>query len=96
MSILTEYKQKTIKKEIKEVVGLDFVMNGLFGESEQGEIANYPGFHRQALVKLAKEQRALSQKTKDSNRWNRQRIKVAKLHEKVWKLNNTKSRKTTG
>ena len=82
-SILTEYERKTIAKEIKEIVGLDFAMNGLYVESEQGEIANYPRFYRQALAKLAKEQRALAHKTKDSNRWNKQRIKVAKLHEKV-------------
>lgn len=83
VSILTEYERKSIAREIKEVVGLDFAMNGLFIESEQGERANYPRFYRQALAKLAKEQRALAHKTKDSARWQMQRMKVAKLHEKV-------------
>lgn len=33
--------------------------------------------------KLAKEQRKLSHKTKGSKNWNKQRIKVAKIHEKI-------------
>lgn len=33
--------------------------------------------------KLAKEQRQLSHKVKGSNNWNRQRIKVARIHEKI-------------
>ena len=83
ISILTEYEHTPIPKEIKQIVGLDFAMNGLFVESEQGEKANYPRFYRQALAKLAKEQRVLSRRTKDSARWQKQRINVAKLHEKV-------------
>lgn len=34
--------------------------------------------------KLAKEQRKLSHKVKGSNNWNKQRIKVAKIHEKIY------------
>ena len=83
ISILTEYEHKPKKKEIKQVVGLDFAMNGLFVESEEGKKANYPRFYRQAEEKLAKEQRILSKKTKGSSRWKKQRIKVARLHEKV-------------
>lgn len=83
ISILTEYEHQPKKKEIKEVVGLDFAMNGLFVESEKGKKANYPQFYRRAEEKLAKEQRILSRKTKGSSRWEKQRIKVARLHEKV-------------
>ena len=35
------------------------------------------------LDKLAKEQRKLSRKKKGSSNWNKQRIRVAKIHEKV-------------
>ncbi|MCA0971228.1 transposase [Halobacillus litoralis] len=82
ISILTEYDKKIETKEIKEVVGLDFAMNGLFVDSE-GEKANYPKFYRQMLDKLAKEQRKLSRKKKGSSNWNKQRIRVAKIQEKV-------------
>ena len=83
VSILTEYEHEPTPKEIKTVIGLDFAMNGLFVESEQGEKANYPRYYRQALAKLAKEQRILSRRTKDSARWHQQRIKIARLHEHV-------------
>lgn len=83
VSILTEYEHHPKPKEIHHVVGLDFAMNGLYVESEQGEKANYPRFYRQSLIKLAKEQRILSRRQKGSNRWHKQRLKVAKLHEKI-------------
>ncbi|KMM38965.1 RNA-guided endonuclease TnpB family protein [Guptibacillus hwajinpoensis] len=82
ISILTEYENEIETKETKEIVGLDFAMDGLFVDSE-GEKANYPKFYRQMLDKLAKEQRKLSRKKKGSSNWNKQRIKVAKIQEKV-------------
>ncbi|MDO7267886.1 transposase [Shouchella clausii] len=82
VSILTEYEKEIESKEMKKVVGLDFAMNGLFIDSE-GKKANYPKFYRQMLDKLAIEQRKLSRKKKDSSNWNKQRIRVAKLQEKV-------------
>ncbi|OOR66153.1 transposase, partial [Bacillus cereus] len=51
--------------------------------SSENEKANYPRFYRQVLEKVAKAQRVLSRRIKGSERWNRQRILVAKLHEKV-------------
>lgn len=82
ISILTEYEHQPTKKEIQSVVGLDFSMNTLYVDSE-GKKANYPRFYRRALEKLAKEQRILSRREKGSNRWHKQRRKVAKLHEKI-------------
>ncbi|MGC4378896.1 RNA-guided endonuclease TnpB family protein [Fictibacillus sp. Mic-4] len=83
ISILTEYEHRPEPKEVQSVVGLDFSMNGLFVESEEGKKANYPRFYRQALEKLKREQRILSRRKKGSNRWHKQRIKIAKLHEKI-------------
>ena len=83
ISILTEYEKEIKPVSIQKVVGLDFAMNGLYVESEQGEKANYPRFYRQSLDKLAKEQRILSGRRKGSARWERQRLKVAKLQEKT-------------
>lgn len=83
ISILTEYEYKPIPKEIKAIVGLDFAMDSLYVESEQGEKANHPRFFRQTQEKLAKEQKVLSRRTKGSTRYEKQRIKVAALHERV-------------
>ncbi|QBK25386.1 RNA-guided endonuclease InsQ/TnpB family protein [Ureibacillus thermophilus] len=83
ISILTEYEKETTTVNIQHVVGLDFAMDGLYVDSEEGKRANYPRFYRQTLKKLAKEQRILSRRKKGSNRWHKQRLKVANLHEKV-------------
>ena len=82
ISILTEYEKEIHNKEIEKVVGLDFAMDGLFVDSE-GKKANYPKFYRQMLRKLAREQRNLSRKKKGSSNWNKQRVQVAKIQEKV-------------
>ncbi|MDY0322950.1 MAG: RNA-guided endonuclease TnpB family protein [Candidatus Carbobacillus sp.] len=82
ISILTEYEHQPVSKEVQTVVGLDFSMNTLYVDSE-GKRANYPRFYRKALETLAKEQRILSRRKKGSNRWHKQRLKVAKLHEKI-------------
>ena len=82
ISILTEYEKETEQKEIQHVVGLDFAMNGLFVDSE-GEKANYPKFYRQMLDALAIAQGKLSRKKKGSSNWHKQRIRVAKVQEKV-------------
>ena len=81
-SILFEYEQQIQTVEPKTFVGLDFSMKELYVASD-GSSACYPRYYRQALDKLAKEQRKLSKCKKGSNNRNKQRIKVAKLHEKV-------------
>ena len=83
ISILTEYEKEIESVKVQKVVGLDFAMGGLYVESEQGEKANYPHFYRQSLDKLAKEQRVLSHRKKGSARWEKQRLKVARLQEKT-------------
>lgn len=80
---MTEYEKEIKPVSIQKVVGLDFAMNGLYVESEQGKKANYPRFYRQSLDKLAKQQRTLSRRKKGSARWKKQRLKVAKLQEKT-------------
>ena len=45
--------------------------------------AEYPRYYRQSLEKLKREQRKLSLCQKGSKNRNKQRIKVAKIHEKV-------------
>ena len=83
ISILTEYEKEIKNKKIERIVGLDFAMDGLFVESETGKKANYPRFYRQMLHTLAIEQRKLSRKKKGSANWQKQRMRVAKIHEKI-------------
>ncbi len=82
VSVLTEYEKDIQPKTIEQVVGLDFAMSELYVSSEN-EKANYPRYYRVMSEKLAKAQRILSKRKKGSARWNKQRIIVAKLHEKV-------------
>jgi putative transposase len=81
-SILFEYEQEIQTIEPKNFVGLDFSMKELYVASD-GSSACYPRYYRQALEQLAREQRKLSKCQKGSNNRNKQRIKVAKLHERV-------------
>lgn len=84
VSILTEFDHEIVPtdKHTGQAVGLDFAMNGLYVDSE-GEKANYPRFYRQSLEKLKKAQRYLSRKKKGSSNYEKQRIRLAKLHEKI-------------
>ena len=82
VSILLEYEEAIIPKEIETAVGLDYSMTELYVSSD-AELANYPQYYKQAQNKLTRAQRKLSKMQKGSNNRNKQRIKVAKLHEKV-------------
>ena len=82
ISILVEFEQYIQPQNKCNVLGLDMDMKNLYTDS-QGIRAEYPRFYRQTLEKLAKEQRKLSKCVKGSNNRNKQKIKVAKLHEKV-------------
>lgn len=63
-------------------VGIDLGLKDLFILSN-GDVINNPRWFRESQSKLARAQRHLSRKTKGSNRYNKQRVKVARLHEKV-------------
>ena len=81
-SILYEYENQTQIVEPKTFLGLDYSMTELIVDSN-GKSAQYPRYYRQALNKLKREQKKLSGCKKGSKNRNKQRIKVAKLHEKV-------------
>ena len=81
-SILFEYEDQVQEKELQKFLGLDFSMHELYRDSNGKEPA-YPRYYRNAEKKLAREQRKLSKMQKGSNNRNKQRLKVAKLHEKV-------------
>ena len=71
------------EKELQKFLGLDFSMHELYRDSNGKEPA-YPRYYRNAEKKLAQEQRKLSKMQKGSNNRNKQRLKVARLHEKTF------------
>ena len=65
-----------------ETIGVDLGINRLATLSNGERIPNLR-FTRTYETKLAKAQRILSRRTKGSGRWNRQRLRVARIHEKL-------------
>ena len=82
-SILIEYPKTPVqKKEPKTMIGLDMSLPKLYVD-DKGQSPDFPKPYRSMEPKLAKEQRSLSRKKKGSKRYEKQRIKVAKLHAKA-------------
>jgi putative transposase len=81
VSILVKQELKPIPSTGK-IVGIDLGLKDLFILSN-GQVINNPKWFRESQSKLKKHQKHLSRKTKGSNRYNKQRIKVAKVHEKI-------------
>lgn len=83
-SLLYEYyvEEPQVELDIENSIGLDYVSNGLYVDN-QGRQPNYSKFYREAEAKLAKEQRKLSHMTKGSRNYEKQRLVVAKCHEKI-------------
>ena len=78
----------TCKVEIDELpktnkkIGVDVGLKD-FAITSDGEILGNPKYFRKSEKRLAKLQKDLSRKVYGSNNWNKARIKVAKLHEKI-------------
>ena len=81
VSICVETETESLKK-VTGNIGIDL---GLchFAILSNGEKIENPKYLKNSLNKLVKEQRKLSSKEKGSNNWNKQRVKVARLHECV-------------
>lgn len=84
ISILVEFDFDVIPAiSTKEtVLGLDYSSKSLYIDSKAVS-AEYPRFYRKSEAKLKKAQRKLSKRKNGSKNRDRQRYKVAKLHEKV-------------
>jgi putative transposase len=82
VSVLFEYENQIQKKEPHSFLGLDFSMHELYRDSN-GREPCYLGYYRQAEKKLKREQRKLSLMQKGSKNRDKQRVKVARLHEKA-------------
>jgi putative transposase len=84
VSLRIEYEEEIINidKDFQKVIGLDFSLNGFYVGTD-GKKANYPMYYINSLERLAKAQRRLSHKVKRSNNYYKQKLKVAKIHEKI-------------
>ena len=83
ISILVEYDKEIIKStNYDNILGLDMDMKKLYTASNN-TLGEYPRYYRKMLDKLHKEQRKLSRRKRGGSNYKKQRIKVAKLHEKV-------------
>ena len=84
-SVLFEYEVDIQKVEPGNIIGLDFSMHDLFVSSEDEVQVDEQFLHhyRKAQDRLAREQRILSHRQKGSRRYEKQRRKVALLHEKI-------------
>ena len=70
------------------MVGIDLGLKDLFILSD-GQVISNPKFFRENQTELKKAQQHLARKTKGSNRYRKQNLKVAKIHEKIrFKRNN--------
>ena len=79
---LFEYENQVQQIEPQTFLGLDFSMSELYKDSNGNE-PQYPRYYRQAEKKLKCEQRKLSKMQKGSKNREKQRKRVAKIHEKV-------------
>ena len=82
VSVLSACENQAAEMKQKRSLGLDFSMRELYRDSN-GKEPKYPGYYREAEKKVKREQRKLSKMQKDSKNREKQRIKVARLHEKV-------------
>ena len=63
-------------------IGIDVGIKEFYSDSNSNVVSN-PKFLEKSSKKLRREQRRLSRKKKDSNNRNKQRIRVARIHEKI-------------
>lgn len=84
VSILVEYEQQIpdIQLDKNKALGLDYASHSFYVDS-QGREADYPKFYRNAQIILAKEQRKLSHMKYGSNNYQKQRLRVARLQERI-------------
>ena len=81
VSILVENDVQPLPKTNSEV-GIDVGLKE-FAVLSTGEVFENPKFLRSMEQKLKRAQRILSRRMKGSSNWNKQRMKVARIHERI-------------
>lgn len=84
ISILVEYEEEVqpVNPSYDKILGLDYSSGALYVDN-LGESAEYPRYYRKMESKLKKEQRKLSKRKAGGKNRDKQRYKVAVLHEKI-------------
>ena len=83
ISILFEYDEVIERVGITDsIIGLDYKSDGFYADSE-GNVCGSPKYYRKSQTKLARLQRQLSKKVKDSKNREKARLKVAKLQRHI-------------
>lgn len=87
VSICVQYELNINENQlnINNSLGLDYSSHDFYVDSD-GNRADYPRYYRLYQDKLAKEQRKLCKMQKYSNNYKKQKLKVAKVHEKIKNL----------
>lgn len=81
VSLLVETDVQALPKTNK-AVGIDVGLKD-FAILSNGEVFENPKCLRHMEQKLIREQRILSRRVKGSSNWNKQRVKVARIHERI-------------
>ena len=81
-SICCELSEKEYIEPKFNACGFDLGLKD-FCIFDSGEVIENPRYFRKSQIKLAKEQRKLSHCTKGSQNYNKQKLKVALVHEKI-------------
>lgn len=81
VSVLVETEVQELPKT-ESSVGIDVGLKD-FAILSDGTVYSNPKFFRRTEEKLAKEQRILSRRKLGGSNWKKQRIKVARIHEKI-------------
>ena len=84
VSINVQYEPQIVSKklDVQNSIGLDYKSDSLYVDN-QGNKPDYPKFFRLYESKLAFEQRKLSHMKRGSSNYYKQKLKVAKIHEKI-------------
>ena len=81
VSIVAEVDIQALPKTYKEV-GIDLGLKN-FAICSNGKTYENPHFLKKLEQKLTKEQRTLSRRTIGSSNWQKQKVKVARIHERI-------------
>ena len=85
ISILTEfdYEIPDIDLDKSKSIGLDYSSHDFYVDNQNRSPENFQHLYRNSECRLAKEQRKLSRMKLHSANYEKQKIKVAKIHEKI-------------
>ena len=86
VSLCIEYETE-LQPNAGGQIGIDVGIKSFYSDSN-GNVVENPKFLVKYTKKLAREQRKLSRKKLDSGQWKKQRVRVARVHEKITNMRN--------